>query len=206
MRKRIHVVPQSLGWQEEDKKTRNKRKKIPKMAIFVVVDYLEDKTSPGGHTCECALHPFCFVLFWRSDRQDAEQLSNTISLTPGLQVQFLCVCVCSRSWITWSTVAHLLLRYFCFFFEENSVIVQQYLITDGEISTSSNPHADAVNKTSEEIINSLFGASYNLHPLPPMFLFFRNRRGGGPVLLFFYLFWRRGGLLRSTVDMQKVRE
>ncbi|KAK4016962.1 hypothetical protein OUZ56_031922 [Daphnia magna] len=80
------------------------------MAIFVVVDYLEDKTSPGGHTCECALHPFCFVLFWRSDRQDAEQLSNTISLTPGLQ---------------------------------NSVIVQQYLITDGEISTSSNPHADA---------------------------------------------------------------
>lgn len=115
VRKRIHVVPQSLGWQEEDKKTRNKRKKIPKMAIFVVVDYLEDKTSPGGHTCECALHPFCFVLFWRSDRQDAEQLSNTISLTPGLQVQFLCVCVCSRSWITWSTVAHLLLRYFFFF-------------------------------------------------------------------------------------------
>lgn len=80
-----------------DKKKIRKReireKKIPKMAIFVVVDYLEDKTSPGGHTCECALHPFCFVLFWRSDRQDAEQLSNTISLTPGLQVQFLCVSV-----------------------------------------------------------------------------------------------------------------
>lgn len=175
------------------------------MAIFVVVDYLEDKTSPGGHTCECALHPFCFVLFWRSDRQDAEQLSNTISLTPGLQVQFLCVCV-------FAFVNHVVngssspFEVF-FFFEENSVIVQQYLITDGEISTSSNPHADAVNKTSEEIINSLFGASYNLHPLPPMFLFFRNRRrGGGPVLLFFYLFWRRGGLLRSTVDMQKVRE